>query len=72
MINRNPDKKDLFGNYMFFLNKEEAEEKLSELRGKKLVLKTPDEKTHQIIVARNGIWVDALEAYKKEELKNQN
>lgn len=35
LINRNPDKKDLFGNYMFFLNKEEAEEKLAELRGKK-------------------------------------
>lgn len=31
-----------------------------------------DAKTHQLIVARNGIWVDALEAYKKEELKNQN
>ncbi len=35
LVNRNPDKKDLFGNYMFFLNKEEAEAKLSELRGKK-------------------------------------
>lgn len=35
LINRNPDKKYLFGNYMFFLNKEEAEKKLSELRGKK-------------------------------------
>lgn len=31
-----------------------------------------DAKTHQLIVARNGIWVDALETYKKEELKNQN
>ena len=31
-----------------------------------------DAKTHQLIVARNGIWVDALDTYKKEELKNQN
>ena len=31
-----------------------------------------DAKTHQLIVARNGIWVDALKTYKKEELKNKN
>ena len=31
-----------------------------------------DVKTHQLIVARNGILVDALVTYKKEELKNQN
>ena len=35
LVNRNPDKKCLFGNYMFFLNKEEAEAKLAELRGVK-------------------------------------
>lgn len=35
LVNRNSDKKDLFGNYMFFLNKEDAEAKLAELRGVK-------------------------------------